>query len=359
MRKLSQINEGFLSKTLNRAKTGDVRKEQGVIVKTPDGDVLLDYNKEYGRPYKLHNNDYYKIYNIDGSDEYIFGYKNDDDVYSYFIYEVEEKSGNISLKLIAKSDFDMNETDFIYITSMYRTEVVDLTSYEEMLFKKRYNFVDCEFWGYSYLIFDNDETLEKYSHYVEGYYKKWEFTDDDIYLQIMKKLSQINEGFLSKTINRARTGEDRKEDKIKSNIEQLEPVDLGLPFLIADKDFELDEEVENQNKKFKWSEVEQLKPMFNKHGWRLPTLKELQKYINQSFLDYEEVPTKQGAKITIRNIDTHEKLYINPETWFAHLYWCEFEMVWKINIGRNRINSIFETTPKMYTFNNIRLVKDK
>ena len=48
----------------------------------------------------------------------------------------------------------------------------------------------------------------------------------------------ITEGFLSKTLSRVKSGEERIEDKINSNIDKLKGIDIGLPFLISDDFFE-------------------------------------------------------------------------------------------------------------------------
>ena len=43
---------------------------------------------------------------------------------------------------------------------------------------------------------------------------------------ILKFNDFIEEGFLSKTINRSKSGEERKEDMISSNIDQLKPIEI-------------------------------------------------------------------------------------------------------------------------------------
>lgn len=50
----------------------------------------------------------------------------------------------------------------------------------------------------------------------------------------------VNEGFINKTLKRVRTGEERIEDKITTNIDEFSEIDLGFPFVFADRVLEVD-----------------------------------------------------------------------------------------------------------------------
>lgn len=109
------IKEGFLSKTINRSKSGDIRREEGVTVKTPFTTIHLKDN-ENGHPYKLTKDDYYAIVDLDGDKEYVFGYVNDkEDSFTYYIYDKFEEE----LKVISTSNYDLTEDDFIILRALY------------------------------------------------------------------------------------------------------------------------------------------------------------------------------------------------------------------------------------------------
>lgn len=170
-------------------------------------------------------------------------------------------------------------------------------------------------------------------------------------MKILSFDEYVNEGLINKTLKRVRTGTERTENKIRSNIEDLKPVDLGLPFLIADDDFELPD---NEHNWFTWDAVEELKSTFRSNGWRLPTKEELKKYINDESFVY----SSDAAGFNISSKTTDETLHINSDTWYAKVYWCEDMCSWRINNGHARISSMFNFASigdKLY----IRLVKDK
>ncbi|MCM1217058.1 MAG: hypothetical protein NC548_21380 [Lachnospiraceae bacterium] len=109
------VNEGFLSKTINRSKSGDIRREQGISVDSPVGKIVLG-DKSCGKPYMLNkiNKEYFFVINEHDRDYILFGYV-DDDVYVYFVYNETEDD---KLRQIATSDYDMVEDDFILIRAL-------------------------------------------------------------------------------------------------------------------------------------------------------------------------------------------------------------------------------------------------
>ena len=98
---------------------------------------------------------------------------------------------------------------------------------------------------------------------------------------ILKFEDYIKEGLWSKGLERAQSGEERIGDKIDSNINELNGVDLGLPFLIADEDLK----VENKDE-FTFDEMNHYRKMIEKNGWRIPTIKDLQDNLDKPFLKY-------------------------------------------------------------------------
>ena len=99
---------------------------------------------------------------------------------------------------------------------------------------------------------------------------------------VLKFEEYINEGLWSKGIERSKSGEERLGDKIDSNINSLEGIDIGLPFLIADMDLE----VEGKDT-FNFDEMNHYnKSVIEKNGWRIPTIKDLQNNLDKPFLKY-------------------------------------------------------------------------
>ena len=74
---------------------------------------------------------------------------------------------------------------------------------------------------------------------------------------------------MTRSLNRNKSGEERIENKITSNINDLVEVDLGLPFYFADKDLIVD-----KSDNFQKEDVLRLLNHFEKNGWRLPTKKD-------------------------------------------------------------------------------------
>lgn len=98
----------------------------------------------------------------------------------------------------------------------------------------------------------------------------------------------VNEGFMSKTYDRIKKGEERTEDKIVHNVGQWKEIDLGFPFVIAGECL-----VVNREGLFEYEELLKYMKVINKTGWRLPTKEDIQK----SFVD-------KGGKL-------NKELYVN------------------------------------------------
>lgn len=151
------VEEGFLSKTLSRSKTGEIRKEEGIKVKIEEvGSYVILDDKGCGHPYILDDNDgkYYCVIK-NGSDElYVFGYT-DDETYTYFVYAQDYDETN--LKQIATSDYDMTDDDFILIRAMLDLD----SSNDDMVFKDRSSHYTCEMGNEEYMLFDDHDKAEE------------------------------------------------------------------------------------------------------------------------------------------------------------------------------------------------------
>jgi hypothetical protein len=90
---------------------------------------------------------------------------------------------------------------------------------------------------------------------------------------MMERVSKIVESLWKGVIDRSKSDSERIEDKRNTNIDELNPIDLGLSFLIADVDF-YDEELKTL---FRESDINYggLNQYFKRHGWRLPTVDEI------------------------------------------------------------------------------------
>ena len=89
----------------------------------------------------------------------------------------------------------------------------------------------------------------------------------------MKKLSNINESVWSNIHKRSNGSSERKEDMIKTNIKDMIPVDIGVSVLWADRDLEINEEVDLTFDEIKNFEID---------GWRLPMQNEADELLTKA-----------------------------------------------------------------------------
>ena len=172
----------------------------------------------------------------------------------------------------------------------------------------------------------------------------------------MRKLSEINEGFMTRSLNRNKSGEERLGNRINSNINELESVDLDLDFLIADKDLEVDGKT-----LFTWDELLKLEKYVKSNGWRIPTRTELDcdgGVNDPEKIEYMYSQPKDMYLISIK--DSKKDLIIKMDDWYGHEFWCigDDPTRWKISNGRLVQTSIFSEVGGDDKFH-IRLVKDK
>ena len=124
----------------------------------------------------------------------------------------------------------------------------------------------------------------------------------------MKKLSHIEEGFLSKTLGRAKSGEERIEDRITSNIDDLEEINLG-DIKIADEDIEI-----NGEEVFTYYDMIKYKPYIEQHGWKILDLETMVNIVHS--FDYSCVPyDDETYLISHKNSDDEILLPRHCEWW--------------------------------------------
>ena len=150
------VGEGLWSKGIERSKSDEIRKEDGIKIKFPLGSVILD-DKGCGLPYKLNPDDdlYYVTYNIKGEDVYLFGY-DDDGTFTYFKYS-EDREDDGFLQQIATSDYDMTTDDFILIRAMFDANWWG----EDMEFSSSNNFYTCMIGNEEYLLYDDYDNVKQ------------------------------------------------------------------------------------------------------------------------------------------------------------------------------------------------------
>ena len=116
----------------------------------------------------------------------------------------------------------------------------------------------------------------------------------------MKKLSKINEGMWKSGVNRSKSGEERLEDKLNTNIKTLKTVDMGsnagVDVLFADKDLEI-----NGRTSFTYDEMKSYIPYIEKQGWRVPTYDEMHSFFMNCLI------TINGRKFRINDVIRLEK----------------------------------------------------
>ena len=154
-----------------------------------------------------------------------------------------------------------------------------------------------------------------------NYIKSDEFVDalntslDKLPVKSFKFVDEhVNEGLWAKGIERSQTGGKRLED---SNLNSIKPVDIGLPFLIADRDLEVEGE-----DMFNMHERDKHRKFVESNGWRIPTLKDLKETINGKDLVYTFV----DDGVTLGNPDVNGGecvLFEGSTNWnsFEQPYW--------------------------------------
>ena len=127
----------------------------------------------------------------------------------------------------------------------------------------------------------------------------------------MIKLSEINEGFWKDGIKRAKSGEERLEDKLVSNIHQLKPIDMGFRFLVADDVLSIDD-IEY----FDEDRLQEYKNFIHENGWRLMTVQEARLFAHN--LSYK---LENDTTLVIKSPKTQNTIKLNIEQYGAFVYY--------------------------------------
>lgn len=200
----------------------------------------------------------------------------------------------------------------------------------------------------------------------------------------MKKLSQINEGMWKSGINRAKSDEERLEDKLNTNIKTLKTVDMGsnagVNVLFADQDLEIDGRTS-----FTYDEMKSYIPYIEKQGWRIPTYDEMHSFFMNCLItiNYRRFKINELIRLEefdddvffeIESVETGNSLYFplrksNIQTWRYNLeqYWLlipdkdDKKRYGIITIAPERVTTFAITTSfrDSVTKLRIRLVKDR
>lgn len=207
---------------------------------------------------------------------------------------------------------------------------------------------------------------------------------------MIKKFQEyISEGFWKPAIQRVSSGEKREEDKIRTNIKDMSPIDIGMRFQIADIDLEVGEEDH-----FTWSEVFKMYDQILETGWRLPTYEEMERILKKFYLSAERnkdngdekdiifiskhnQPIKREVKLCtldIENKNFGDRYWMRPPFYYDMLENYEDASPYKDGrdyarrvlafytySGWGKLNSVYMIAPdKPKTLKcRIRLVKDK
>lgn len=83
-----------------------------------------------------------------------------------------------------------------------------------------------------------------------------------------------NEGLVNKTLKRIRTGRERIEDVIKTNVDEYEEVDLGLPFVFANVNL-----IVGGDDTFTFGELMKYMKVIKKTGWRLLSPEDVKRHL--------------------------------------------------------------------------------
>ncbi|MCM1217056.1 MAG: hypothetical protein NC548_21370 [Lachnospiraceae bacterium] len=176
---------------------------------------------------------------------------------------------------------------------------------------------------------------------------------------MMRKLSQINEGFLSKTLNRAKTGEERNEDKLpQNNIKNLKEVDLGFPIVFANRDLIIGDKTD-----FTWFEFEEYRKSIENTGWRLPGWDEIIQYFLKSKYSPEELRDDisinytydqfEGTHLVITRKSFKDELDIVIFNDCSQSYWSDWSYAYDCpNTGDKNLDTGTRETARMYRFAN-------
>lgn len=141
------------------------------------------------------------------------------------------------------------------------------------------------------------------------------------------KEMMMNEGFLNKTLKRVRTGEERTEDKLNTNLDELKPIDIceDFPFFFADKDFSVvrDDLDDDEYELFDFREGEKFDEYASKKGWRLPWSEDIEKIINILKEKKKKLTPKEFANFSNEMYEKFCDIECDNPDWDEYIpFWC-------------------------------------
>ena len=204
-----------------------------------------------------------------------------------------------------------------------------------------------------------------YKNLPKGAKKTLEFVGKEL-VKIVK--SDVNEGLWSKGFERSKTGEERIENKIQTNIETMDVVDIGHPiYVFADKDLEVEGE-----EMFVYKNYLEVKDYLNSKGWEIPETSDLMSCFVLDKLDYEVVEHDDDTyTISGTSNKTGETLSFTIDDNYRYMrYMCELPKntkdkyvkstcIGSWEISRNYKFNIFSKSSNTVSLFKIRLVKRK
>ena len=183
----------------------------------------------------------------------------------------------------------------------------------------------------------------------------------------MKKLSDINEGFMTRSLNRNKSGEERLGNKLTTNINELSEVDMGddYPYVFSDEVLDI-----NGQTTFTFEEISKYRSQFEINGWRLPTYDDIYNqylYIEKNVVYMELKNTMGGRKriITWTNTKNENEFIVPIPSGFVSYvvdYNNDFALWFFESQFASRFRTLFtdKSDVNMYKHNcQIRLIKDK
>ena len=315
MKKLSEINEGFWKDGIKRAKNNIVRQEDKI-----DSNVYDLKEIDLGFPFLVAN----EPLTIEGKD---------DICYSDFAISDEKKkieklgwriprpkelekilfSGEISTEIMQDGMFFAysleleNNNDKITLGTYYGLDVLKLWCPEH----------DSPVDPFSKIFsIDYSKSDNKVRRIETSQQKYWRGK-----ILLIKDKKQINEGFWKDSIKRAKSGEERLEDKHHTNIERLIPIDLGVDFYFADIDFYDGDECE-----FTYEDALKYKDFFAKYGWRIPDYDDFHSIDFDNKQIFKWRPTMKTDDSYVYNIHHHNPSSDEPDEVFFD---TELNNAWK------------------------------
>lgn len=256
------VDESLWKGVIDRSKSGDIRKEQGLKVNLPNGGYVIMDDKGCGLPKQI-GNDYFTTIELEGDDRFVFCYEDSGDL-TYFIYDLitdeeDEQPCNIiegerwGLVQLATSDYDLSKDDFVVLRGLVNSfSNIKLDDHPEIIIRDAYRGMQqCEVDNESYYVFDDEDNKDKY---VEDYtlgllddidkdsfdryvkYFGYDFIDSDGIAEMQR---ESNENYVNDIENE---GGSLGGSRLYDELEERELIEDSDEYFDTDEDGDLDYE---------------------------------------------------------------------------------------------------------------------